>query len=382
MFLGMADKVESGKIVNSHSVPCFPVTKPVEIRSFLPKTPIPTTKLKSPKWVKEVPTPIQEGQMTPNSKVIDLLVGFAAGQLSVEEGELKHIPSISQSLETIWGNPKRKKNINGGADCTKKAKIAQKEPCKNISVQLAMQNPRTEIPDSEIKIENIIQDSPSFVPYKIKTPKAGGKGKGVKDIKLNNNNSDSEMAQTKRMETAEERKERLKKEKEKRVKANRRADKAAKATKAAKNAAPKTQKTKGTSKAPHQQLATKATCKSAGGGGKGCSGRSKIRKPHVNYTITVMREIRCYQKSANLLIPLLPFQRLVWEIAQDFKMDLRFQSAAILALQEAAEVWLVGLFESANLCCIHRGWQTIAPKDFYLVRRIHHIAGINLWWHN
>ena len=194
MFLGIADKVESGKVVNSRSVPCSPVTKQVEIRSFLPKTPIPTTKLESPTWVKGAPTPIQEGQMTPNSEAIDLLVGFATGQLSVEEGELKHIPSISQSLETIWGNPKRKENTNSGADHSKKAKIAQKEPRKNIAAQLAMQNPCTKIPDSEIKIENIIQDSPSFVPYIIKTPKARGKGKGVKDIKLNNNNSDSEMA--------------------------------------------------------------------------------------------------------------------------------------------------------------------------------------------
>ena len=195
MFLGMADKIESGKIANSCSVPCSPVTKPVGIRSFLPKTPIPTTKPESPKWVKGVPTPIQEGQMTPNSEAIDLLVGFATGQLSVEEGELKHIPSISQSLETISRNPPPKnKNTNGGADHSKRAKITQKEPCKNISAQLAMQNPRTKIPDSEIKIENIIQDSPSFVPYKIKTPKARGKGKGVKDIKLNNNNCDSQMA--------------------------------------------------------------------------------------------------------------------------------------------------------------------------------------------
>ena len=93
----MADKVESGKIVNSCSVPCSPVTKQVEIGSFLPKTPIPTTKLKSPTWEKGVPTSIQEGQMTPNFKAIDLLAGFATGQLSVEEGELKHIPSISES---------------------------------------------------------------------------------------------------------------------------------------------------------------------------------------------------------------------------------------------------------------------------------------------
>ena len=77
---------------------------------------------------------------------------------------------------------------------------------------------------------------------------------------------------------------------------------------------------------------------------------------------------------------LLSFQRVVREVAQDFKTDLRFQSAAILALQEAAEQFLIMLFESVNLCAIHRGWQTIAPKDFYLVRRLWHIAGINLWW--
>ena len=91
------------------------------------------------------------------------------------------------------------------------------------------------------------------------------------------------------METIEERREKLKKEKDKRVKANCKADKAAKATKATKNAAPKSQKTKGTSKAPHQQLATKATHKSAGGGGNGGSGGPKIKKPHVNYAIIVMR---------------------------------------------------------------------------------------------
>merc|ERR1712029_180045 len=46
----------------------------------------------------------------------------------------------------------------------------------------------------------------------------------------------------------------------------------------------------------------------------------------------------------------LPFQRLVREIAQDFKTDLRFQSSAVMALQEASEAYLVGLFEDTNLC--------------------------------
>ena len=71
-------------------------------------------------------------------------------------------------------------------------------------------------------------------------------------------------------------------------------------------------------------------------------------------------------KSVDLLIPLLLFQSVVREVAQDFRMDLRFQSSALLALQEAAKQFLVMLFESINLCAIHRGCQTIAPKDFSL----------------
>ena len=76
-----------------------------------------------------------------------------------------------------------------------------------------------------------------------------------------------------------------------------------------------------------------------------------------------LREIRKYQKSTELLIRKLPFQRLVREIAQDFKTDLRFQSSAILALQEASEAYLVGLFEDTNLCAIHAKRVTIMPKD-------------------
>ena len=77
-----------------------------------------------------------------------------------------------------------------------------------------------------------------------------------------------------------------------------------------------------------------------------------------------------YQKSTELLIRKLPFQRLVREIAQDFKTDLRFQSSAVMALQEASEAYLVGLFEDTNLCAIHAKRVTIMPKDIQLARRI------------
>jgi histone H3 len=83
-----------------------------------------------------------------------------------------------------------------------------------------------------------------------------------------------------------------------------------------------------------------------------------------------LREIRQYQKSTELLIRKLPFQRLVREVAQDFQNDIRFQSHAIMALQEASEAYLTSLFEDTNLCAIHAKRVTIMPKDIQLARRI------------
>lgn len=83
-----------------------------------------------------------------------------------------------------------------------------------------------------------------------------------------------------------------------------------------------------------------------------------------------LREIRKFQKSTDLLIPKLPFQRLVREIALNFKSELRFQSTAVLALHEASEAYLVSLFEDTNLCAIHAKRVTIMPKDVRLARRI------------
>ena len=66
----------------------------------------------------------------------------------------------------------------------------------------------------------------------------------------------------------------------------------------------------------------------------------------------------------------LPFKHLVRKIAQDFKTDLGFQSSTVMALQEASEAYLVGLFEDTNLCAIHAKRVTIMPKDIQLARRI------------
>ncbi|ORX96525.1 histone H3.2 [Basidiobolus meristosporus CBS 931.73] len=96
-----------------------------------------------------------------------------------------------------------------------------------------------------------------------------------------------------------------------------------------------------------------------------------VKKPHRYRPGTVaLREIRRYQKTTELLINKLPFQRLVREIASEFKSDLRFQGTAIAALQEATEAYLVGLFEDTNLAAIHAKRVTIQTKDIYLARRL------------
>ena len=99
--------------------------------------------------------------------------------------------------------------------------------------------------------------------------------------------------------------------------------------------------------------------------------QGRLIKPHRYRAGTVaLKDICHFQKTTVLLIQKLPFQRLVREIAQDFKTDLQFQSAAILCLQEAAEAYLVRLFDDANLCAIHARRVTIMPKDIQLARRI------------
>ena len=117
-------------------------------------------------------------------------------------------------------------------------------------------------------------------------------------------------------------------------------------------------------KAPRKQLASKAARKSTPAG----EGQKKTRRYRPG--TVALREIRKYQKTTELLLKKAPFQRLVREVAQDYKADLRFQSSAVMALQEASEAYLVGLFEDTNLCAVHARRVTIMPKDMQLARRI------------
>jgi histone H3 len=126
---------------------------------------------------------------------------------------------------------------------------------------------------------------------------------------------------------------------------------------------------------PKKSLAHKAARKTvpSTGGKKLCRYKTGgVKKPRRYKPGTVaLREIRRYQRSTELLIRKLPFQRLVREIAQDFKSDLRFQSSAISALQEAAEARLISLFEDTNLCALHAKRVTIrklySPFGFTLI---------------
>ena len=99
--------------------------------------------------------------------------------------------------------------------------------------------------------------------------------------------------------------------------------------------------------------------------------QGRLVKPHrYRAGAAALKDIHHFQGSTALLIRKLPFQRVVREIAQDFKTEVRFQSAAVLCLQEATEAYLVRLFDDANLCAIHAKGVTIMPRDIQLARRI------------
>ncbi|KAI0375612.1 histone-fold-containing protein [Pilatotrama ljubarskyi] len=121
----------------------------------------------------------------------------------------------------------------------------------------------------------------------------------------------------------------------------------------------------------------------AGRRGSGQGADHQPRKKRFRPGTVALREIRKYQKSTDLLIRKLPFSRVVREIALDMMTDtidygdtgLRWQSSAILALQEATEAFLVHMFEDANLCAIHAKRVTIMQRDIWLARRLRGSGG-------
>ena len=116
--------------------------------------------------------------------------------------------------------------------------------------------------------------------------------------------------------------------------------------------------------APRKALASKAARKSAGD----IAGQKKTRRFRPG--TKALREIKKLQKTTDLLLRKLPFQRLVREIAHGENADLMFQAQALLALQEATEMYMVGMFEDTNLAAIHGKRVTIMPRDLQLARRL------------
>ena len=116
------------------------------------------------------------------------------------------------------------------------------------------------------------------------------------------------------------------------------------------------------------------------GDGKKIKKRStgSVRKPHRFRPGTVaLRQIKRYQKSTELLIRKIPFQRLVREIVYKLKdKDYRFQSTALLALQEAAEAFLVNMFDQCNDIAIHGKRVTVMRKDIQLWKRLHDFSDL------
>lgn len=105
---------------------------------------------------------------------------------------------------------------------------------------------------------------------------------------------------------------------------------------------------------------------------KGSQSQKDGEKKKIRYKpgTVALREIKRYQKSIEMLLPKAPFQRLTKECFRDVDPDIRISAQAQLALQEAAEAYLVGIFEDANLCSIHAKRVTVTKADMDLARRI------------
>ena len=127
----------------------------------------------------------------------------------------------------------------------------------------------------------------------------------------------------------------------------------------------KAKKLQSKAKIAKEKSVSKKTAPAKGGVKEG-----ERKKPRFRPGTVALREIKRYQKSTDLIIPRAPFQRVVREICHGYDHDLRFQSQALVALQEAAEGYLTGVFEDANLCALHAKRVTLHRSDMLLARRI------------
>ena len=100
-------------------------------------------------------------------------------------------------------------------------------------------------------------------------------------------------------------------------------------------------------------------------------------KRRVRPGTRALLEIRKQQKSTDLLIRKLPFQRLVRYLCDKRHDSMRWQQAALEALQEAAEAYLIEVLQQANLCALHGRRVTVQVRDIRLTRRIRGVLDIH-----
>ena len=279
----------------SHSLPCFPNLKPS--KEFLQKTPI--MSVSPSQWQEGVPSPIRRGALTPNQEAFSLLARFTSGLVRMDGDVVQHLSitqgnkSIGSNLsELLWLTPSTKK-MDGSVIHSKKAKIAT--PKQTKANKLAQKQPCTKIPDSDIKIENIIPGSPIYIPYK--KIKVTGKGKHSKKIKLiNETDKPVGMAHTKLTLTREEWDAIAARAKCTTDWAKKLATKQTEETNKALST-PKSipnHKTVDGGKTPCKKLAIMVPRKTSSGAPK---------KPRCNWEMHALQEIRRFQKSVDLLIP-------------------------------------------------------------------------------
>ena len=129
-------------------------------------------------------------------------------------------------------------------------------------------------------------------------------------------------------------------------------------------------KTTTVSKSAAKRGSKKASSSKSGGSSSQQGGASGTRKFRFRPGTVALRTIAKLQKSTDLLLRKAPFQRLVRGVATSQKEHLRWQSSAVMALQEATEAYVVGLLADANLCTLHAGRVTLFPRDVQLARRL------------
>lgn len=104
--------------------------------------------------------------------------------------------------------------------------------------------------------------------------------------------------------------------------------------------------------------------------------RGPVRQARQKHSVVAVREIRKYQKSTKPLIPKTAFNRLVREIMQDFKPDMRIQPEAFAAMQEAVEEYVVTLFQESNMIAVSAKRETVSPREMQLARRLRGETGV------